>query len=315
MMSALRDKVMGTILGLAIADSIGSPVEFVRSKKDILTLAGGSGIIDLPTPPLYTDDTQMTLCVANALIKSGRDIDTFMKTLSKEFLAWYELQKDPSQRRAPGNTCMAACENLKSGMHWEVSGIPASQGSGSAMRSAPIGLYHHGKVEKIVDFAISTSRITHSNELALCASVGTALLTHLAVAGEPVGMWGNELAKVASINPEFTSLLRRATKMAADGADPDKVLSYDGLGEGWDGHEAVASALYCCMMNPNSYEKAVLMAANTIGDSDTIACIAGAWMGARVGVNGIPEHWRSKIENAEGLMKTADELCSAAGIE
>lgn len=314
-MSKLKDKFHGCFIGLAVGDALGYPVEFIRSREDILTITNGKGVIDLPEPALYTDDTQMTLRVAEALISAGQDMEEFMKALSKEFVAWHETQSDPKQRRAPGNTCLLACEHLKKGANWESSGIMASLGCGSAMRSAPIGLYHSGKIEKVVDFAINSSRITHPAELALCASVGTALLTALAMGDEPVGCWANELVKVASINQEFKGYIQLAAAHAAKRSDPDFVLSEECLGEGWMGHSAVASALYCCMMHPDSYEKAVLLAANTVGDSDSIACIAGAWMGARLGLEGIPASWQERIEDRAKLTLIANRLHAEAGLE
>lgn len=311
-MTKTLDKFKGCMLGLAIGDSCGYPVEFIRSREDILTVTGGKGVTGPPDPAIYTDDTQMTISIAQALIDAGSDMDSFMDALTKEFLAWYELQNDPEHRRAPGNTCLSACEHLRCGVHWESAGIPVSLGCGSAMRSAPIGLYHT-QVEKVVDYAISSSKITHPAELTLCASVGNAYVTYLAHHGEPVGCWANELVKICSINNEFKACIKEAASAAAERADPDFVLSEKCLGEGWMGHEAIASAIYCCMMHPDSYEKATLLAANAVGDSDSIACIVGGWMGARLGTEGIPADWRDKIEGKEKLLKLAEQLHRGTG--
>lgn len=313
-MSNTRKKIRGCMLGLAIGDGLGYPTEFIRTREDILIVTNGKGVTDLPDPAIYTDDTQMTISIAEAIIKSGDNLDEFMTALTEEFIKWLKMQDIPEQRRAPGNTCLAACRQLHAGIHWEESGIASSLGCGSAMRSAPLGLFHT-KVEKIVDFAISSSKITHPAELALCGSVGTALVTHFALRGEPVGRWAAELLKVVSINEEFKQVIREAAEHAALRTDPDYVMSDRCLGEGWTGHEAVASALYCCMMHPDSYEKAVLLAANAVGDCDSIACIAGAWMGARFGVDGIRSDWVEKIENREMLTNLADRLHDAAGYE
>jgi ADP-ribosylglycohydrolase len=62
------------------------------------------------------------------------------------------------------------------------------------------------------------------------------------------------------------------------------------------------------MARPTSYKDAVLLAANSVGDSDSIACIVGGWMGAKLGEDAIPEDWRKRIENASGLADLADEL-------
>lgn len=294
-------------MGLACGDALGNPTEFLLSLEDIESVFPG-GIKDLPEKPIYTDDTQMTLAVANALLGlEVDDIDKFMDGLSVAFVKWLESQSVPENRRAPGNTCLAACELLAAGNHWSVSGIAGSCGCGSAMRSAPIGIVFED-IGIITDYALASSKITHGHELALCGAATTAILTRYALDGMPIGCWGNELLKIISINAHFKEMIRVAIQMAAERRQPDFVLSKECLGEGWTGHEAVASSLYCCLMNQDSYRDAVVMAANTVGDSDSIACITGAIMGARLGEEALPQDWASRIENATLLRDTADKL-------
>jgi ADP-ribosylglycohydrolase len=80
------------------------------------------------------------------------------------------------------------------------------------------------------------------------------------------------------------------------------------LGEGWIGEEALAIALYCFLKNPKDYEKTVIMAANTNGDSDSNASITGAISGAYNGIRAIPEKWIKEVENSKLLRKTAEDL-------
>jgi len=72
------DKTKGIIFGLAIGDALGWPTEFM-SLSQIRSRYGNSGITDLPDSALFTDDTQMSIAIAEALIKAGdRDIETLM---------------------------------------------------------------------------------------------------------------------------------------------------------------------------------------------------------------------------------------------
>jgi ADP-ribosylglycohydrolase len=80
------------------------------------------------------------------------------------------------------------------------------------------------------------------------------------------------------------------------------------LGEGWVGEEAVALALYCFLRYPNNYAKMVIRAANTNGDSDSIACIAGSISGAYLGIDAIPSDWTSRIEKSDYLADLAMRL-------
>jgi len=73
------------------------------------------------------------------------------------------------------------------------------------------------------------------------------------------------------------------------------------LGEGWVGEEAVALALYCFLSYPDDYVTTGLRGANTNGDSDSIASIAGGISGARLGLGAIPKDWCQKIEKSKYL--------------
>lgn len=324
----MKNKFEGCIVGMAVGDALGAPVEFMRSYDEIMNATKDVGVNDLPDPALFTDDTQMSICVAQALIDSNGDHAKFMKGLGKYFVKWYKLQNPGSpSRRAPGNSCLAGCKNLDEGAPWQHSGVD-SKGCGSAMRSAPIGLYHHDNMLKVIEWARDSSIPTHNNPVACAASAGTALLTHLALKEVPVGLWAHELKGPlggvcsmpgdhdASMLPgaeqehrdEFMEVIQRAAEAAGNREDPWAVMRDGDLGEAWLGHEAVASALYCCMMNPDDYRGAVLMGANTVGDSDSIACITGAIMGARLGIEAIPEDWVEKIEAKNALLGMAGKL-------
>lgn len=315
----MRDvgKYRGCMVGLALGDCLGFPVEFCKTMKEIEETYGPGGIKDLPDPALVSDDTQMTMSVARAILgikplvgtlEDDATIERYGARVASEFVEWFKSQKDPKNSRAPGLTCMAACQELATGKYWRISGIPESRGSGAAMRSAPIGLWFHEDIPNIVQYGIATAQPTHLDDVSSCASVGTALLCSVAMSGVPVGLWGHELMVVTGgISEDFSRIINAATS-AVGTLSPEKALSAGCIGEGWQGHEAVASAMYCCMSCQNDFKAAVLMAANTVGDSDTIACITGALMGARLGIEAIPPEWRGKVEHEKELIGLADGL-------
>lgn len=80
------------------------------------------------------------------------------------------------------------------------------------------------------------------------------------------------------------------------------------LGEGWISEEAVALALYCFLRYPDDYEKTVFRGANTNGDSDSIACIAGSISGACLGISAIPVAWVKNIEKTQYLEDLSKRL-------
>ena len=120
---------------------------------------GNDGITDFVkngrfSPGTYSDDTQMTLCIARSLIKYAHaDMNTLMTDIANEFLKW---SVSPENNRAPGTTCMAGCRNLAVEKRWHESGVPG-KGCGSAMRAAPIGLIYHDNEQKLIEIAKNSS--------------------------------------------------------------------------------------------------------------------------------------------------------------
>jgi ADP-ribosylglycohydrolase len=316
----------GAILGLAIGDALGMPAEF-RRRAQILAAWGPEGITDFvgtdapawPPSPLilgtrhpagsYSDDTQMSLAVAEALIAAGgRDIDQLMQQMGERFVAW---SRSPDNNRAPGATCMEGCDHLAAGMAWREAGVASSKGCGSAMRVAPIGLMYWRDHARLLEVARASSLLTHGHDAAIEGAAAAALLVALALEKKtPQAMYDALLSECAPRSADFQACLKKLPQLLS--VEPALALSKAGLGEGWVAEEAVVSALYCFWRSPENYSQTVLTAANTDGDSDSIACIAGSISGAFNGVEAIPPRWRERVENAVGLQDMARRLTTAA---
>ncbi len=118
----------GAIYGLAIGDALGWPKEGTGPVRVY------GPVTELPDPALYTDDTQMSLALARALLRAGEgDHEALMQAAAEEFVAW---GTGPSNNRAPGATCMRAVDRLRAGAAWRDSGVDSSKGCGTAMRTA-----------------------------------------------------------------------------------------------------------------------------------------------------------------------------------
>src|SRR5512142_2544756 len=115
------ERMRGSIIGLAIGDAIGHPTEFVSSVRAIREKWGELGVTDMMPSGrhpagTFTDDTQMTICVARALVRAGRaPLDELMKLLGEEFVAW---SRSRDNNRAPGGTCMQGCRSIAQGALW-----------------------------------------------------------------------------------------------------------------------------------------------------------------------------------------------------
>jgi ADP-ribosylglycohydrolase len=294
---------MGMMFGLAIGDALGRPTEFM-SLKNIHSKYGPDGIQDLPEQALYTDDTQMTIAITEALIKAGdKDLETIMDAVRDEFIKW---RHSPENNRSPGNACLAGVSNMERGVHWSESGVPDSKGCGSAMRVAPIGYVYQNDPDKLKQVARASGICTHGHRTAVAASIGAAYLVKLALDNiDPGSMISAVLEFTNGISREFDQAMLKIDKCLG-WPDEKKALNY--LGEGWIGEEAVALALYCFLKHSNDYTKTVLRGANTNGDSDSVACIAGSISGAYLGIDAIPGDWVKRIEKTDYLKDLANRL-------
>ncbi len=294
----------GIIYGLAIGDAMGKPTEFI-SLSEIKEQYGTSGIQDLPFHAFYTDDTQMSLALARALLDSSeKDINDIMESVKTEFIKWKHSPEFYSG--APGHTCITGVVNMQNGVHWKESGVSKSKGCGSAMRVASIGYLYQNDPEKLKEVAHYSGICTHGHPTGDAACIGAAYLVKLILDGVNLNTIISELLIFTKgISQEFDDAILKVNK-CLDWDDEEKALEY--LGQGWIGEEAVALALYCFLRYPNSYEKTVLRGANTNGDSDSIACIAGGISGAYLGYEAIPDSWLKKIQNSSYLEEISNGL-------
>ena len=176
------EQVLGMMYGLALGDALGSPVEFWEL-KGIHERYGPDGIKELPVPALYTDDTQMTLAVAEALIAAGhQDLGAIMAAISREFVAWLH---SPENDRSPGGSCLYGARQLEAGIPWWKSGKPNSKGCGAAMRVAPIGFFYQHDLPKLRQVASASALATHHHPTAQMGAVAAAFLVKLALDGIP----------------------------------------------------------------------------------------------------------------------------------
>ncbi len=86
---------------------------------------------------------------------------------------------------------------------------------------------------------------------------------------------------------------------------PDDADPCDFTGEGWIAEEALATGLLCFLLTPSDPVEVLRRAAVTRGDSDSLACLAGAFTGAHLGLSAFPAGWRTRVEYAEELERLA----------
>jgi len=320
-------RASGCLFGLALGDALGAATEFL-SVEEIRRRFPPNGPQEIVgNPARVTDDTQMTLAVGQAIVETGTanlTVTNLEPALRHTFVEWLH---SPDNNRAPGMTCLQACEYLEAGMSWQQATRPNSKGCGANMRVVPVGLL---SIDDKTRAAVAQfqAALTHGHPTALTASdLTAAAITYLVKGGEPQKLpaelrgyalsqrlvyhadWLGSLWQRPAINtPEaFISrgwdeclavLDRLDAALVSPNRDVDPCLA---IGEGWVAEEAFATGLLCFLLFPQEPLAALRRAALTAGDSDSIACFAGAFAGAYLGMAAWPEDWVNRIEYRDQL--------------
>lgn len=291
-----------------------------------------------------TDDTHMALYVGAALATAAETgYLTPLKVTARLQEALVDWYKSPEQTgdRAPGGTCLSACSGMSRGqMWWQATGLD-KKGCGANMRVTPVGLCDWLDAEQRSGIAQLQAAMTHWHPTALAASDVTqyavwvlrhgvaaedlldALLAYVAdrrpvdprewlgdilgTDGKPVGH--DEAVNWLKLGWDETATQLRKVRTAWVRGKVDRYGDPCAIGgAGWTAEQALATAVHCFLLHPDSGLKAVARAAMTSGDSDSIAAIAGAFAGASLGVAGFPAEWRKQIEFDAELTVLADRL-------
>ncbi|MFH1823485.1 MAG: ADP-ribosylglycohydrolase family protein [archaeon] len=310
-----KDRFLGCMLGAAVGDAMGFPVEFMRVSgiRSCLGPEGVTGFDSLERLPrhrfpigFYSDDTQMTLATARSLLKSDpTNLDDIMTKISQEYAQWVE---SPENVRAPGFTCTKGALNLLKGISWRKSGV-SGDGCGAAMRTAPIGLLFYNDIHPLLNTARAASRCTHKDPTPSEAGVATAyIIGDILRNGDFESYNAQDVYKnVCGLkrDPKLTDKIEEVKKALEN---PHQVRAMNMLGDGFSGHTALALSLYSFLKNPENFRNAILTGTNINGDSDSVASIAGAISGAYNGIQAIPEEWIKRLEGSEELIDVAEKL-------
>jgi ADP-ribosylglycohydrolase/protein-tyrosine phosphatase len=342
----MRERYQGCLLGGAIGDALGAPVEFL-SRAEILRKFGPRGLREMV--PAYgrlgaiTDDTQMTLFTAEGALRAYvrgtlrgichppsvihyaylRWLHTQAESLPKDneyiLTGWLIQRKELFSRRAPGTTCISSLHRLS-----EI-GKPArndSKGCGGVMRVAPIGMMFHSlstsnpnvkamHFQQAFDLACDAAALTHGHPTGyLAAGVMAALVFELlggAGLSSAIDRTIN-LLKARQDHEETLLALERARDLSRSNTSPYDAIRQ--LGEGWVADEALAIGVYCSL-RAAELEKGIVMAVNHDGDSDSTGLIAGHLLGAMRGLSAIPARWLAALELRNVIEEMADDLATA----
>ena len=344
----IKDRIRGSLIGGAIGDALGYPVEFIYSFGDIQRKYGRNGITRLDThqwwleeddgngKAVISDDTQMTLFTACGLLNAKAENEPFPPSICKAYIEWLFTQTGKKKkgydkcwisnvpelnvRRAPGNTCITSLNDIFRG----IDPINNSKGCGGVMRIAPIPLYgvtaDRMDIQEVCKLAADASELTHQHPLgyipsALVAYVIYKLAQDEAPERETYKDYIREGLKViAELFPNHPEELKQFTTLIktailwSDISTDDVRTIEEELGGGWVAEETVAIAVFCSLAYFDSFERAMIASVNHKGDSDSTGAVTGNILGAAFGYNAIPQHFKDDVELHDVILHVADDL-------
>ena len=295
----MKNKFVGALLGTAVSDALGMPVESWTHKKINDRYGHLDKMVDGWMPKgHYTDDTQLMIGVAESLI----DCKGFSgKHMALQFLDNFEAF------RGYGPGSLRVFQRLSFGMTWDEAGQhiygAGSYGNGGAMRIAPVGVLYHNRPDVLIETALNSARITHTHPLGMEGALIQAYAVGLSASTDPMLLEQFdkiEFIKTLSglVEEEYYLVkLKKIIEFLERDELPDIEEIIPVLGIGVRAHDSVPMALYCFLSKCDSFKDAVTYAVSMGGDTDTIGAMTGAMAGALHGQSDIPEQWVQTLEN------------------
>lgn len=300
-----HERAIGCLLGLAVGDALGTPLEFTaRDEGPRITGMVGGGPFQLQ-PGQWTDDTSMALCLADSLIASDCRFDSV--DLMQRFERWFRDGENSVTGRCfdIGNITRRALDRFAE--TGETAGLlppdVREAGNGTLMRLGPVAIIAAPDIDHAVHLADRQSRTTHRAELAhdACQLFASMLVEAISGAGKHDVLRPRKAEGL--LGPVAAGSWRRKSR--------DEIVS--------SGYVlATLEASLWCVDRTDSFAEAVLLAANLGDDADTVAAVTGQLAGALYGRAAIPAEWldrlawRDHIETLARKLLTLGEKCLAA---
>ncbi|MBW3586821.1 MAG: ADP-ribosylglycohydrolase family protein [Cyanobacteria bacterium 0813] len=297
-------RYQGALLGLAVGDALGAPLEGLRAGwfEPVEEMAGGGfhGV----EPGQWTDDTSMGLCLAESLIeKQGFDPVHQLES----YLRWWRDGHLSSTGECfdIGNTVQQALWQFKNtGKPFCGSTDAGTAGNGSIMRLAPVPLFYAKNPLEVIEKSGESSRTTHGAATCVDACHYLGALIAGAVNGVAKDVLLSERYCPISGYWATNPLVAEIDEIAAGSFKRRQPPEIKGTGYVVKSLEAALWAFY----NSSSFAEGCLLAVNLGDDADTTGAVYGQLAGAFYGEGGIPEKWRSQLAYRTLIASFAEQL-------
>ncbi len=341
----IRSRVRGCLVGGAIGDALGAPVEFLNY-TGILAKYGPLGVTRFS--PAYgrigaiTDDTQMTLFTAEGLLRAqAQKLDggapdpaaaaygAYQRWLLTQGETDAEVRPDSRgwlletpelhHLRSPGMTCLTSLQAHRLGTRQQP--LNGSKGCGGVMRAAPAGLFVALDAAQSFELGCDLAAITHGHPSGYLPAGALAMIVrHLLDGYNLPSALEQSIVRLQAEEPpdknECSEALEGALSAWRRACDTLPTLAeharaIERLGGGWTGEQALAIGAYAALVFQDSFDDGIRLAVNHSGDSDSTGSIAGNILGALLGEEAIAAEWIEQLELAETIVQIADDIVDA----
>ncbi|MER6089376.1 ADP-ribosylglycohydrolase family protein [Streptomyces bluensis] len=327
-----RSRVRGTILGAAVGDALGAPIDTL-TLEEIRATHGPEGLVDLA--PAYgrrgavTDLTQLTLFTVDGLIRAQVRRDTGAwhppTDLHRAYLRWAATQRDwgPDERRKddgwlaheewlyaprdPSRACLLGFGDATMGT-LDAPKNPGEPGPEAAARSAPFGLLVGWESQLVVQLAVECAAQTHGHPRAYLTAGAYAAIVHALARGDSLDAAVQQALVLLAARPghePVTAALQQALGTVRQGMpSPTRVeeLAGDGTADG-----ALAVAVYCALVGEDM-RHGLCLAVNHGGPSGAAGVLTGGLLGALHGETALPPAWLAELEGRPTMLVLADDF-------
>jgi ADP-ribosylglycohydrolase len=283
------DRFAGVLLGTAVGDALGLPMEGMRADAVARHFPLVEGYSLFGSTGFVSDDTEQTALLAQSLARHPGDRARCVSAFRFALLGWF--------LRLPwgiGLGTLRACLRIALGRR--TSGV-ASAGNGAAMRAAVVGAFFFDSPSTRAEWSDDLARVTHTDERAV---EGARFVAELAAQCVRPGLDGTPGDLVAAAretvrHPALREVLDRAQRLAVQGVPAASAARELGA-TGFIVH-TIGITTYCFLRFGDAPESAIVEAIRAGGDTDSHAAIVGAWVGARHGPAGLPQRLVSRLQN------------------
>ena len=316
-----NDRALGAFYGLALGDALGMPTQSFSRAQIIARFGQITGLVDAPADqPIapnmpkgsITDDTEQAILVAQLLVDGNGHIDP--NTLAQRLIAWEAVMQAKGSQDLLGPSTKRAIEMILAGHSPEESGRYGTT-NGAAMRIAPVGIAADiSQPDLFIKAVVQACQVTHNTSLGIASAAAVAAVISSGLNGKKLEHAlnaGTEMAYIAEHHGHWVAGGRigpriRWARHASHECNPDNLgdLLYDVIGTSVASQESVVAAFALAQRVASgslSGFNALCIAASIGGDTDTIAGILGAMLGACAGLEQWPQALIQHVKEVNNL--------------